>query len=79
MNNPYRNEGEYKWYDDIPEGGVLCWCKDGKSCKEVVDIVTEQGGKNGYYSLNLKHWIYAKPLTKQEIQVFMDNAPDETP
>ena len=68
---------EPKWYENIPDGGVLCWCKDGESDKEVTDIVTEQGSANGYFTPNLKHWIYATPLTLQEIQVFMDNAPED--
>ena len=67
---------EPEWCENIPDGGVLCWCKDGESDKEVVDIVVEQGSNNGYYTPNFKHWIYAAPLTKKEIQAFMDNAPE---
>lgn len=66
-----------KWYENIPDGGVLCWCGDGESDKESVGQVTEKGGANGYYTASHKHWIYATPLTKQEIQVFMDNVPED--
>jgi len=30
-----------------------------------------------YYTASYKHWIYAEPLTKAEIQSFMDNAPED--
>ena len=75
--NQWQIYKEKKWYENIPDGGVLCWCKDGESDKEVTDIVTEQGSANGYFTPNLKHWIYATPLTLQEIQAFMDNAPED--
>ena len=67
---------EPKWYENIPEGGVLCWCKDGETDKPTVASIVEQGKSNGYYTAACKHWIYAEPLTKQEIRVFRDNAPE---
>jgi len=54
---------------------VLCWCKDGESDEETIGQIIEKGKANGYYTASYKHWIYAAPLTKQEIQKFMDNAP----
>jgi len=66
-----------KWYENIPEGGVLCWCKDGESDKESIGQITEKGKANGYYTASYNHWIYATPLTLQEISVFVINAPEE--
>ena len=59
---------EPKWYENIPDGGVLCW------------NINSLGGRSDYVShidnstiVNMKKYT---PLTKQEIQVFMDNAPE---
>jgi len=68
---------EPEWHENIPDGGVLCWCKDLESEKEVIDQIRSEGANNGYYSSSYKHWCYAKPLTKREIQTFVDNAPEE--
>ena len=59
---------EPKWYENIPEGGVLCWNIDGV------------GRQSEYVSAIRNDTVIDKsnfkPLTKQEIQVFMDNAPE---
>ena len=68
---------EPKWYENIPDGGVLCWCKDGESDKESIGQINEKGKANGYYTASYKHWIYATPLTKQEIQAYLNNAPED--
>ena len=54
---------EPKWYENIPEGGVLCWYNK-YIC--VIYIADQLAAKHKY-----------TPLTKQEIQVFMDNAPED--
>jgi len=52
---------EPKWYDNTPDGGVLCWIKG-----DIFLIYNNSPFAN-----------LATPLTKQEIQVFMDNAPED--
>lgn len=69
---------EPKWYENIPDGGVLCHVADNKldNFIEVVRAYTN----SKFYSLNInenEYWLNATPLTKQEIQAFMENAPDE--
>lgn len=49
-----------KWYDNIPDSGVLCWLGTG----EVKSLTSET------------YFAGAIPLTKQEIQKFHDNAPE---
>ena len=60
---------EPKWYENIPEGGVLCWNIDSSNgeSSEYTSIIHNNTVANG------KDF---QPLTKQEIQVFMDNAPE---
>lgn len=63
-----------KWYDNIPEGGVLC-CVTGGG----IGIIRGYEG-NRFYENSTKDdafWTKATPLTKEEIQVFMDNTPEE--
>ena len=63
---------EPKWYENIPDGGVLCWCSDEGIVKFVDNITRFNGNYQGGSA-----WSKATPLTKQEIQVFMDNAPED--
>jgi len=61
-----------KWYENIPDGGVLCWVNNGHV--ETIIKYKNFGFINDYENFRED----ATPLTKQEIQVFMENAP-ETP
>ncbi len=66
----------YAWYDDIPEGGVLCWVCDGKiNEKLAIAIITGKHGQ-GFRSATQVNWYHATPLTKEEIKQFMDTCPD---
>ena len=58
-----------KWYENIPEGGVLCWYKNGISVIYNSTAITLYATEGCALS-------NATPLTKQEIQGFMDNAPE---
>ena len=61
---------EPKWYENIPEGGVLCWqnYKDGAQGMHPI-LVTK--------AIKLADvWMYST-LTKQELRVFIDNAPEQ--
>ncbi len=72
--NLYTRE-EINWYDDIPEGGVLCWVKDteqyssnlGKVVYTIDDMFVEDSGDC---------WEEAIPLTKEEIMQFVANVPE---
>jgi len=68
---------EPKWYENIPDGGVLCWVNDGRmpSNKHIRIITSFWPDKNHAFWAGDGEWRNAKPLTKQEIQIFMDNAP----
>jgi len=62
---------EPKWYENIPEGGVLCWVSGNLQIVRAYDKAYEYGFMitEGHCCKN------PTPLTKQETQVFMDNAP----
>ena len=65
---------EPKWYDNIPEQGVLCWCGDygnehftDRNVHNIVRV-TEGGGK--FVTLRGTPWKIAVPLTNEEIEEF---------
>jgi hypothetical protein len=58
---------EPKWYENIPDDGVLCWFGEAKAVCIVFPVIPNTDFNASNYT----------PLTKQEIQVFMDNAPEE--
>jgi len=70
-----------KWYENIPDGGVLCW---GDVC--VVIVIRYEADKypckyqvKDAEDETITRWTaHAVPLTEQEIQMFMDNAPEES-
>ena len=64
---------EPKWCENIPDGGVLCLCKDGTMVKIKYyegDLLYKKQGDT--YTLD-----FVTPLTKQEIQIFLSNAPED--
>jgi len=68
------------WYDNIPDGGVLCWVWDkhiiNKKVSKIIAVQTPSEAGFKFISDEC-NWINAAPITKTEIQVFMDNAPEE--
>jgi len=54
---------EPKWYENIPDGGVLCWYAG------LIVVI--------YSKLGSRDVAIANPLTRQEIQVLIDNAPED--
>jgi hypothetical protein len=72
---------EPKWYENIPEGGVLCWVSDTKKDdEECIAAICHHNEKvnNSYTELDVEvGWKYATPLTKEEIQVFLNNVPED--
>ena len=64
-----------KWYENIPDGGVLCWL-NGRI--NIIIAYNPDPSKEYVFKMDDGQWcIEPKPLTKQEIQVFMDNAPEK--
>ena len=67
---------EPKWYENIPDGGVLCWVSDNTIDYQDITVITHIFMDEKKYANCNKRYLEAKPLTKQEIQVFMDNVPE---
>ena len=65
---------EPKWYENIPDGGVLCW-HERYGRKFIIHIVAYD--KEQFISKHGGIYRTATLLTKQEIQIFMDNAPEK--
>ena len=60
-----------KWYDNIPDRGVLCWCgdEDGAEGNHIHVVVTYS---RGFFTTTRGiPWKVAVPLTNEEIQEFM--------
>lgn len=64
------------WYENIPEGDVLCYASD-DICKMLVPIIAYDPSDEWPFMSVGKRWINAIPLTEKEIQVFKDNAPEK--
>ena len=67
-----------KWYDNIPEGGVLChvWDTDEDYVSREVVNKYIQDPHHPFVVDDGSSYECAAPLTKQEIQVLLDNAPE---
>lgn len=65
----------FEWYENIPEHGVLCWVSDiNASLKVAIGIIISK--HHGEYPSLFKAtdattWVYAKPLTDDEIKQFL--------
>ena len=64
-----------KWYENIPDGGVLCWADEIHDMPAT--IVRFSDADKMFVSGWGARYSRSTPLTKQEIQKFMDNAPSE--
>ena len=65
---------EPKWYENIPDGGVLCWADEVRDMPAL--IIRYSNAEKVFVSGWGARYSRSTPLTKQEIQVFMDNAPE---
>lgn len=82
---PWQIYKEPAWYENIPEGGVLCWCGTSKSLRLIESSVNKSLSLDSNVATVFRTkdydesdwWLLCRPATKQEIQVFMDNAPEE--
>lgn len=56
-----------EWYEEIPEGGVLCWVDDSCLTKEYPQIVVDYK-PNNVYKFKTAHsgWAYATPVLPEE-------------
>jgi hypothetical protein len=67
---------EPKWYENIPEQGVLCWVSDiYMDTKKMIYLVNKYNEANEFkFSYgNASCWRYATPLTKAEaLQYIME-------
>ncbi|MCK5236059.1 MAG: hypothetical protein KAR06_03655 [Deltaproteobacteria bacterium] len=66
---------EPKWYENIPDGGVLCNCYTKSLNFPLVRKVVSFSKEVGYRTTGSDYEL-AHPLTKQEIQIYLNNAPD---
>ena len=60
---------KHKWYENIPECGVLCWV--GSSNKKTTAVLIhsyEPNMKNRFHGWN--SWMFATPLTREELDGF---------
>ena len=71
---------EPKWYESIPNGGVFCWVSYfgmQVGCHEKnPKIITGYDGEL-FRTIDNGGFDIAEPLTKQEIQVFLSNVPED--
>lgn len=64
---------EPEWYENIPEHGVLCWVSDAlttPSTNSRLRIVKDVY-KDGFRTMDGTPWVYATPLTNDEIRQFL--------
>lgn len=70
---------EPPWYESVPYGGLLCWIKLFKSAELELGRVTQERVNKlmnkDQDSIDFLNGM--RPLTRAEIQFFMDNAPEE--
>lgn len=73
-------ETKLEWYDNIHESGVLCWASDcGLGERDLITVIKSYNTGNtgyNYYDYRDDGWVYATPLTKEEIQEYLNVAPE---
>jgi len=74
LNKPRTVWIEQKWYEDIPEQGVLCWTNDRK--EDICLIVGyHEGSSTCRFSANIISYKLPIPLTPEEIKAFLPAEP----
>lgn len=73
---------EPEWYEDIPKVGVACWVSDdaerpNSEQSEGIDVIAVYIPGEEYPFIGVSCWKYATRLTKEEIRVFLNNAPEK--
>jgi hypothetical protein len=64
---------ESKWYDNIPEGGVLCWVGEGRYLRIITRVLTNTINDYFYRDDGDVGWNSAEPLTCQEVNKIYRN------
>ena len=61
-----------KWYENIPECGVLCWCWDSTTSKSkrIYLVTNYYHSKDHKFATNSSFYRYATPLTREELDGF---------
>lgn len=70
---------ESKWYDNIPEQGILCFVSDTKDLSfsefgkgTLFDIIMSYHSLENYFSGKISDsWQYARPVTEDEIKQYI--------
>lgn len=65
-----------EWYHNIPKEGVLCWVNDHEKQEANIAVVIEKL-THTFATISKLEWKNATPLTKSEIQIFMETCPDD--
>jgi len=70
---------ESEWHENIPDGNVLCWVSDipNDSDATIRSVTGYCDDSTHFFETLEESWVHAKPLEKQEIQIYLDNAPEE--
>jgi hypothetical protein len=70
---------ESKWYDNIPEPGILCWVWNSPQDDKSVSLIRDYDSETPSFpfkSVGHLLWTNAQPLTKDEIQILLNNVPE---
>lgn len=63
---------EPKWYDNIPEQGVLCWCKNLEDSEPTLCAIVGYIPEDTYkFQSNVINWKYAEPATLDELTKYV--------
>lgn len=69
---------EPKWYENIPEGGILCRVSDYKieplTVVAIVCRINTTSADLRFITTSNTSWVYATPISKEEISVLYNNA-----
>lgn len=66
-----------KWYETAKPGAVLCWMSEDGHPGGTLRLFHGMDNDGFYLDEAGLPWRYAEPLTKTELQVFLDAAPEE--
>ena len=66
-------EAAKKWYENIPEQGILCKAWDYKEEKREIIVITQYKEKSSFPFVSLSGEVYkhAEPLFDEEIKKFL--------
>lgn len=63
----WQEEKEIPWYEDIPEGGAICWVWDDNKLRKRVDLICKYNKKEHYKFRGWSDkWANAEPVKPEE-------------